>query len=412
MVDANLDILRADTIQKRISGAPGGLRVLWRSGDIARIRQRVFDLPQRELIGAAEVKFDSQRSVLLSGVAPMLRRATDSTALAWQFRISNESPDLMGDVIKLRGWDLQNFAKNGPVLFAHDANALPVGQSSLPEIVGDALVASVEFPKAGVSEVSDQVRAMVAAGILRAASVGFQPGKFKFSTDRARGPMAIDFEDGHILVEWSLVPVPANPGCLVIGPIGAKSASGRSSRNAPVDDDIDNEDTKDWQCLGSESLPLDSSDDIFDPIAAKNALIKQSSSPDGTILDTAASYFLASDVTQPLAASSYLFPFCNVGDAGVVASKTGWRSSLAEMEKSDIPGLPLADARSLCDQLEARLGDVKMAEMEARRREGRELASKARSLAASIGDDPPLARDQRMVEARAFSRAARAANRD
>jgi len=90
----------------------------------------------------------------------------DTTALAWQFQISNESSDLTHDVIKLAGWRLQNFAKNGPVFFCHDSSTLPVGQSSLPWTSGSALMANVTFPAAGISAVSDQVRGMIAAGVL------------------------------------------------------------------------------------------------------------------------------------------------------------------------------------------------------------------------------------------------------
>src|ERR1700674_5408547 len=185
-----LEALRHDVLQRRMHGITGGLHVFWRSADIARVRHHVFALHERDIIGVAETRFfDAKRSVS-APPAPVLRRAMDSTALSWQCRITNETPDLMGDVIKLKGWNLQNFGRNGPVMFAHDISALPIGQSSLPRISGDALMACVEFPAPSISEASDQVRTMVAAGILRGCSVGFIPGKFKFSTDRARGPLA------------------------------------------------------------------------------------------------------------------------------------------------------------------------------------------------------------------------------
>ena len=147
----------------------------------------------------------------------------DTSALAWQFQISNESPDLMNDVIKVAGWKYPNFAKNGPVLFCHDSGTLPVGQSSMPWANGSSLMANVTFPAAGISAVSDQVRGMIAAGVLRGASVGFVPGRFKFSSDPQR-PMGIDFESGHILTEWSLCAVPANSSCLVVGPASGNKA--------------------------------------------------------------------------------------------------------------------------------------------------------------------------------------------
>jgi len=88
---------------------------------------------------------------------------------------------------------------------------------------GPALMASVTFPAPGISALSDQCRSMIAAGILRGASVGFVPGKFKFSSDPQR-PLGIDFLEGHTLTEWSCCAVPANPNCLVVGPVSDSNA--------------------------------------------------------------------------------------------------------------------------------------------------------------------------------------------
>jgi phage head maturation protease len=106
----------------------------------------------------------------------------------------------------------------------------------MPWTSGPALMASVMFPAAGISAVSDQVRGMIAAGVLRGASVGFVPGKIRFTNDPQR-PMGIDFLEGHILTEWSVVGVPANPLCVVVGPASGnnnKSASAPASDPAPT----------------------------------------------------------------------------------------------------------------------------------------------------------------------------------
>jgi phage head maturation protease len=224
MADNTLDILRQDALATRLKGVVGGARVLWPTKAVAQIRRYIWDLPERELIDATELKVSDQRSVIDVPASALILRAMDTSALAWQFQISNESPDLMNDSIKLVGWRFQNFAKNGPVLFCHDSGILPVGQSSMPWTTGSALMANVTFPAANISAVSDQVRGMIAAGVLRGASVGFVPGKFKFTSDPQR-PMGIDFLDGHTLTEWSVCAVPANPSCLVVGPAsGSKSA--------------------------------------------------------------------------------------------------------------------------------------------------------------------------------------------
>jgi hypothetical protein len=195
----------------------------------AQLRRDVWAVPERTLFAAAEMKA-SEPAVRLSAPAPVLR-AMDSSALSWTFRISDETPDLTHDVIKVNGWRLQNFAKNGPVLFCHDSGSMPVGQSSLPYVSGSALYATVNFPAAGISASSDQCRSMIAAGVLRGASVGFVPGTFRLSTDKNR-PMGLDFIDGHQLTEWSCCAVPANPNCLVVGPASSSKSAATSSAPA------------------------------------------------------------------------------------------------------------------------------------------------------------------------------------
>ncbi|MGY8684561.1 hypothetical protein Q2941_43450 [Bradyrhizobium sp. UFLA05-153] len=220
----DLNILRETALAARLKGMAGGIRVLWTAKHISQLRHGIWEIPERELIDAIETKRSEPAVVIrMPSAAPVLR-AMDSSALSWQFRISDETPDLMNDVIKVNGWRLSNFAKNGPVLFCHDSGSMPVGQSSMPWVSsGPSLMATVNFPHPGVSPVSDQVRSMVAAGVLRGASVGFVPGRFQLSKDPQR-PMGIDFIDGHILNEFSLCPVPANPNCLVVGSTGTKSA--------------------------------------------------------------------------------------------------------------------------------------------------------------------------------------------
>ena len=197
MTDTILGI-RQDVLTRRLSG--GSNNIKWSVAQSARIRQHVWELSEKNLLRAAEVKLiDSQRP-LTAPVGAMVLRAMDSTALSWQFQITNETSDLCQDVIKVAGWNLQNFRKNAPVLDSHNSAIPPLGQSSMPWQVGLGLMANVTFPTPGISAASDQARSMVAAGIWRGSSVGFIPGTFKFASDPQR-PMGIDFLSGHILTE-------------------------------------------------------------------------------------------------------------------------------------------------------------------------------------------------------------------
>jgi phage head maturation protease len=225
--------IRHAVFTRRLSG--GSNNIKWSTKHEALIRQHVWDLPEKLLLGVAEVKlFDSQHPVAApsSTMEAHVLRSMNSSALSWQVQISNGSTDLMLDQIAPNSWNLQNVGNNCPVLLAHDSSTLPVGQSSMPWLRGGtALMANLAFPQPGISAVSDQVRAMVAAGVLRGASVGFIPGQFKFSKDPAR-PLGIDFLSGHTLTEWSLCAVPCNPSCLVVGP----TSSGKSASDVKITD--------------------------------------------------------------------------------------------------------------------------------------------------------------------------------
>jgi hypothetical protein len=227
----DLNMQREAVLAARLKGvAAGGVRILWTTKAAAQLRHDIWAMPETALFRAAETKTAAPVVRLSASSSPVLR-AMDSSALSWTFRISDETPDLMNDVIKVNGWRLQNFAKNGPVLFCHNSGSMPVGQSSLPYVSGSALYATATFPAAGISPASDQCRSMIAAGVLRGASVGFVPGTFKLSTDKNR-PLGIDFLDGHTLTEWSCCAVPANPNCLVVGPASSSKSAATSSSTA------------------------------------------------------------------------------------------------------------------------------------------------------------------------------------
>jgi HK97 family phage prohead protease len=134
------------------------------------------------------------------------------------FTLSTDSVDRSSDVIKQDGWKLDNYRRNPVVLWAHDQGAPPVGKAELVLVENGALRAKdVEFTGRDLYPFGAMVGDMYRKGFLSAVSVGFQPLKFNFNAER--GMMAMDFEEQELL-EFSAVPVPANPDALM----GAKAA--------------------------------------------------------------------------------------------------------------------------------------------------------------------------------------------
>jgi hypothetical protein len=76
-------------------------------------------------------------------------------------------------------------------------------------IVGERLLATAQFATRDQYPFADTVFQLIRGGFLRATSVGFLPTKWKYRSD------GVDFEEQELL-EFSVVPVPANPEALLV----------------------------------------------------------------------------------------------------------------------------------------------------------------------------------------------------
>jgi Caudovirus prohead serine protease len=229
MVDA-LEILRKDAFRKRVHGVAGTNRVLWGERDIIDIHNHVMSVKMEQIIQRpAEAK--------LLGGPPKIDKASlaqmgielrdfspDDYALLCL--ITNPTTDHANDSVNPPGVDASLFAKNAPVLDGHNSSKPPVASSSKPFMSGDNLLAIARFPKPGISANSDQIIAACRARLLRGVSIGFIPKKWSFSKDPSR-PMGVDFNEIK-LIEFSMVSIPCNPDCYVLGSVA-------SSQSAPSD---------------------------------------------------------------------------------------------------------------------------------------------------------------------------------
>lgn len=140
---------------------------------------------------------------------PVIKSGVQSEDNPYEFILSDESVDRMGDVIRASGWDLSSFKNNPVALFQHDHNK-PIGVWEDVKVVGKQLRGTLRLAKAGTSEFIDGVRGLLEQKILKAVSVGFQPIEAK-----PRDNGGYDFTRSS-LHEVSLVSVPANPNALAI----------------------------------------------------------------------------------------------------------------------------------------------------------------------------------------------------
>jgi len=116
-----------------------------------------------------------------------------------------------GAIINQSGWNLRNYERNPVVLWAHDDSSLPIGRAVETITSPDEMLQVHEFashPRA------DEVFQAIRGGFVNATSVRWTPGE---TTHRdVNGRKVLVFERGHELLEVSYVPIPADPGSLVV----------------------------------------------------------------------------------------------------------------------------------------------------------------------------------------------------
>lgn len=130
-----------------------------------------------------------------------------------EFIITSDRVDRQQDTLATDGWAFEDYEKNPVVLWAHDHYAMPIGNSRSLTRSGNKIKSICEFtPQELAGGFGYMVYQMYAEKFMHATSVGFQPLTYSYSADRKYG---IDYLTQSLL-EYSCVPVPANPDALAV----------------------------------------------------------------------------------------------------------------------------------------------------------------------------------------------------
>lgn len=163
-----------------------------------------------ERVRAGE-KPESQNVGVLKGLIPSAIKLIDEAQRIIEFTISTANLDRMGDTIDQNGWDLKNFIRGGqPVLFAHDKWRPVVGRGVRTWLETNMLKSQTQFVPREIDPFGYMIFQLYANDYMRATSVGFMPMEYSYAEDRKFGLNFLRQE----LLEYSMVPVPANPDCL------------------------------------------------------------------------------------------------------------------------------------------------------------------------------------------------------
>lgn len=154
----------------------------------------------------------------------------------FRFVISDESKDRYGTIIKLDGWDLENYNKNGIVAYQHVTGAWDpdyvVGKGRA-WVEDGRLMGEVEFEPEGTNKIADKLVKKLEFGSINATSVGFNPRSWSWGDKRnGEDPETLYFREQELL-EFSIVNIPANANATIEKAYGEFVDMARSEKNAP-----------------------------------------------------------------------------------------------------------------------------------------------------------------------------------
>lgn len=129
-----------------------------------------------------------------------------------EFIVSTGRVDRENDTIEPSGWDLTDYKSNPVVLWVHDHWSPPIANARTIYLDGDALKSMCEFTPEDINPFGYQVYKLYQGGYMHACSAGFQPIEYAYDEMRKYG---INFKKQSLL-EYSCVPVPANPDALAV----------------------------------------------------------------------------------------------------------------------------------------------------------------------------------------------------
>ena len=127
--------------------------------------------------------------------------------------VSTGAVDRMGDIIQPEGIDLKNYRKNPVVLWAHDYNTPPIGKSVWIKKQDGGVISKMQFANTAFAQ---EIFQLYKEGFLKAFSIGFIPIESEPMDGKDNGFMSPRRYLKTEMLEYSAVPVPANPEALAM----------------------------------------------------------------------------------------------------------------------------------------------------------------------------------------------------
>jgi HK97 family phage prohead protease len=124
--------------------------------------------------------------------------------------ISTDTRDRHGEVLDPQGLDKKNYEKNPVVLWAHDYSQPPIGRAMWTKKDGVGVLSKVKFASTPFAQ---EIFQLYKEKVLNTFSVGFMPKEWE-DGDGEKKPRRTYTK--WELLEYSAVPVPANPDAVAL----------------------------------------------------------------------------------------------------------------------------------------------------------------------------------------------------
>jgi hypothetical protein len=139
-----------------------------------------------------------------------------------EYKITNETVDRYGDIVRAQGGDWSNYKKNPVINFAHDNSTFPVGNTIKlwHDKENKSWMAWGLFMDERVDSTgrADTIFKMAKSGFMRACSIGFVPKEYKRPTTEEKATLGMPEHGIEYVkwegIEWSPCSVQANPDAL------------------------------------------------------------------------------------------------------------------------------------------------------------------------------------------------------
>lgn len=141
------------------------------------------------------------KTVIYKLFIPTVKKLDDGS---YEVTITTGIKDRQGQVVLSEGGQFQNYMKNPVVLWAHKYADPPIARAKMLSSEPGAVSAIFEFPPLGIYPFADTIHGLWDAQYINASSIGISPLEW------ANKETISKWE----LLEWSVVPIPANPDAL------------------------------------------------------------------------------------------------------------------------------------------------------------------------------------------------------